>query len=123
MPDHIDYSRSVVAFRPSVYSTGIQPIQSYTRAWPQGAEYGDMVSTAIDYWSDKGLEGGLTEFASELVGAVSPDTQDALIRVAEKKEAEEKEEARKKMMIVAGITAVSVVAASAGLLVYLKKGK
>ena len=34
------YDISLPAFRPSVYSTGLQAVQPYTRAWPEGTMYG-----------------------------------------------------------------------------------
>jgi hypothetical protein len=42
MPDRQE-NYSMMSFRPSSYSTGIQPLQSYTPAWPEGAEYGSWL--------------------------------------------------------------------------------
>ena len=39
-------------FRPSVYSTGLQPLQPYTPAWPEGSGYGSLwgiAGTLIEY--------------------------------------------------------------------------
>ena len=38
------YELSLPAFRPSVYSTGLQQTQPYTRTWPEGTEYGDWTA-------------------------------------------------------------------------------
>ena len=34
---------SMMSFRPSSYSTGIQPVQPYTPIWPEGTEYGSYL--------------------------------------------------------------------------------
>jgi hypothetical protein len=60
MSEHDDYARSRMSFRPSVYSTGVEPVQSYTPVWPEGQEYGAWYSpdqlykyTPIGYVYDK----------------------------------------------------------------------
>jgi hypothetical protein len=44
-----DYSRSRISFRPSVYSTGTQPVQPYTVRWPEGEGYGSWLDQAYKY--------------------------------------------------------------------------
>jgi len=39
-----DYARSLLSFRPSIYSTGIQAVQPYTPEWPEGSEYGGQTA-------------------------------------------------------------------------------
>lgn len=39
-----DVTRSYIAFRPSIYATGVQSIAPYTAAWPQGSDYGGQMS-------------------------------------------------------------------------------
>jgi hypothetical protein len=40
-----DNIRSYVAFRPSVYTTGVQTVQPYTEAWPEGSDYGNTLAS------------------------------------------------------------------------------
>lgn len=39
-----DNIRSYLAFRPSVYATGVQTVQPYTEAWPEGSDYGGSLA-------------------------------------------------------------------------------
>jgi len=52
--------RSLMSFRPSVYSTGEQPIQPYTPIWPEGSEYGESwwfkYTSPIAYLTSKAIE-------------------------------------------------------------------
>lgn len=43
MPRHA-YELSLPAFRPSLYSTGLQSSQPYTPEWPEGTTYGDWTN-------------------------------------------------------------------------------
>jgi hypothetical protein len=48
MAEHDNYAASLSAFRPSVYSTGLQPIKAYTPGWAEGADYGSWFSEWLE---------------------------------------------------------------------------
>ena len=41
--------QAIPVFRPSEYSTGLEPLQPYTRKWPQGSEYGEWWTSLTQY--------------------------------------------------------------------------
>ncbi len=43
---------SMMSFRPSSYSTGIQPVQPYTPIWPEGTEYGSYLPDWLRWGED-----------------------------------------------------------------------
>ena len=43
------YAATLASFRPSVYTTGTQPIQPYTPEWPEGMEYGSAWTSLTSY--------------------------------------------------------------------------
>ena len=73
-----DNFRSYVAFRPSVYTTGVQTVQPYTRAWPEGSDYGNTLAswwysltgqrvvsgTCVDHQGRLGPAGGRVDCAA-----------------------------------------------------------
>lgn len=114
MSQHV-YQRSLPAFRPSVYVTGMQGVQPYNAGWPQGAGYGYIPSTmatdygynpftvAADWWADK-----LTSAASTLATAYDKVQADRVAAEAERQRLLE-EQRRASFYKAAGIAALGVV--------------
>ena len=69
-----DYARSRIAFRPSVYATGLQQVQPYTPIWPQGSDYGEASWYAPWSWHEylqdpqEGAVGGTCKDHQGLLG-------------------------------------------------------
>jgi hypothetical protein len=105
----VDRGLARAAFLPSVYSVGVVGVPGLTGdrvEWtPYGADTGWLtyldpvanVRRAWDYWSEKGVEGGLKEAADTTLSTVAPDYYQKL------KEEEDRDRRRRRNWIIAGV--------------------
>lgn len=67
-----DIMRSYIAFRPSIYTTGVQSIAPYTPMWPQGSDYGGQMSEWFYSYLNLGQEGSVGGTCVDHAGLLGP---------------------------------------------------
>ena len=70
MAENRQYAASLSSFRPSVYTTGTQPIQPYNPEWPEGIEYGSAWTTLTQPVAWAAQQAGEMWYGDEQEGAV-----------------------------------------------------
>lgn len=108
MPRH-NYDRALPAFRPSVYTTGIQGIQPYNAGWPQGVGYGGTENDTSWYdifnpWTaaktyTSGAKGLLSAAQSSLQAVNQGYAQYEAQKAAEEAERKRLEEEAQRMLL------------------------
>ncbi len=128
-----NYDRALSAFRPSVYSTGVQQLQNYSPVWGQGTDYGSDygMEWSLRYFLDpvyfltgqkvENLAANAVTSAAEAVKSsyVTYAQIQADIAEAERKRKEEAERNRR----AAALNAVCVIALGAGSFLVYKQYK